>query len=40
MQIISADPMKSPAILRRFAFALLWLAAIAQVIWMYSIIFA
>jgi putative oxidoreductase len=33
MQIISADPAKSPATLRRFAFALLWLVAIAQAIW-------
>jgi putative oxidoreductase len=34
MQIISAAPMKSPATLKRFAFALLWLAAIAQAIWL------
>jgi putative oxidoreductase len=34
MQIIAGDPVKSPAAVRRFAFALLWLAAIAQVIWM------
>ncbi len=33
MQIISSDPVKSPATVRRFAFALLWLAAIAQAIW-------
>ncbi len=34
MQIIPGDPVKSPAAVRRFAFALLWLAAIAQAIWM------
>ena len=33
MQIISVDPVKSPASVRRFAFALLWLAAIAQATW-------
>src|SRR5271170_6487760 len=34
MQVISVDPVKSPATVRRFAFALLWLAAIAQATWM------
>jgi uncharacterized membrane protein YphA (DoxX/SURF4 family) len=34
MQIISVDSVKSPAPVRRFAFVLLWLAAIAQVAWM------
>lgn len=34
MQIISVDPVKSSAPVRRFAFALLWLAAIAQATWM------
>jgi putative oxidoreductase len=34
MQITSTDPVKSSATVRRFAFALLWLAAIAQAIWM------
>jgi uncharacterized membrane protein YphA (DoxX/SURF4 family) len=34
MQTISVDSLKSSAPVRRFAFALLWLAAIAQVAWM------